>query len=80
MTLNLPTERIPPEETAGQRFAASYLIETAFPLKEAATSMAGEQSTGTFLKLEGEDDPLVQRQAARVEALEEAGDAEGLTT
>jgi ribulose-bisphosphate carboxylase large chain len=56
------------------RFSASYLIETAVPLDDAAASMAGEQSTGTFLKLESEDDPVVQRQAARVETLVEVGD------
>ena len=58
------------------RFEATYLIETAFRLEDAAAAMAGEQSTGTFLKLEGEDDPVVQRQAATVEsvrALEEVG-------
>jgi len=31
--------------------------------------MAGEQSKGTFLKLDSEDDPIVQRQAAFVESV-----------
>ena len=57
------------------RFTATYHIETALPLADTAAAMAGEQSTGTFLKLESEDDPVVQRQAATVErvtALDEA--------
>jgi ribulose-bisphosphate carboxylase large chain len=57
------------------RFTATYHIETALPLADTAAAMAGEQSTGTFLKLESEDDPIVQRQAATVErvtALDEA--------
>jgi len=49
------------------RFTATYHIETALPLADTAAAMAGEQSTGTFLKLESEDDPIVQRQAATVE-------------
>ena len=51
------------------RITATYHIETALPLAETAAAMAGEQSTGTFLKLEGEDDPIVQRQAAQVESV-----------
>jgi ribulose-bisphosphate carboxylase large chain len=53
------------------RITATYHIETALPLAETAAAMAGEQSTGTFLKLEGEDDPVVQRQAAIVEHVTE---------
>lgn len=52
-----------------ERITATYHIETALPLAETAAAMAGEQSTGTFLKLEGEDDPIVQRQAAQVESV-----------
>ena len=51
------------------RFRARYRLETAFEVEDAAAVMAGEQSTGTFLKLAGEADPAVQRQAARVEEL-----------
>ena len=54
-----------------ERFTASYLIETPLPLANAAAAMAGEQSTGTFIKLAGEDDPIVQRQAAVIETLTE---------
>ena len=53
------------------RFTATYRIETALPLADTAAAMAGEQSTGTFLKLESEDDPVVQRQAAVVERVTE---------
>jgi ribulose-bisphosphate carboxylase large chain len=57
------------------RVRATYWIETAFPLEDAAATMAGEQSTGTFLRVPGETDELRERCAARVESIEELGDA-----
>ena len=54
------------------RIYASYWIETAFPLAQAAATMAGEQSTGTFLRVPGETDELRERYAARVESIEES--------
>lgn len=57
------------------RVRATYWIETAFPLEDAAATMAGEQSTGTFLRVPGETDELRERCAARVEAIEELGEA-----
>lgn len=54
-----------------ERIYARYWIETAFPLAQAATTMAGEQSTGTFLRVPGETDELRERYAARVESIEE---------
>ncbi len=54
-----------------QRVEATYLIETAFPLEAAAEAMAGEQSTGTFVKVPGETDELRERHAARIERLHE---------
>lgn len=39
--------------------------------------MAGEQSTGTFLKLESDDDPVVQRQSALVENVTPIADMAG---
>jgi ribulose-bisphosphate carboxylase large chain len=54
-----------------QRIYAHYFIETAFPLAQAAETMAGEQSTGTFLRVPGETDELKERYAARVEAIVE---------
>lgn len=53
------------------RIYARYFIETAFPLQQAAATMAGEQSTGTFLRVPGETDELRERFAARIEAIEE---------
>jgi ribulose-bisphosphate carboxylase large chain len=55
------------------RIEARYWIETAFPLQDAAATMAGEQSTGTFLRVPGETDELRERFAARVEKLVELG-------
>jgi len=53
------------------RILAQYWIETAFPLEQAAATMAGEQSTGTFLRVPGETDELRERFAARVESVVE---------
>ena len=53
------------------RVLARYWIETAYPLADAAESMAGEQSSGTFVKVPGETDELRARSAARVESIEE---------
>jgi ribulose-bisphosphate carboxylase large chain len=55
------------------RIYAQYWIETAFPLAQAAETMAGEQSTGTFLRVPGETDELREMFAARVESIEELG-------
>lgn len=54
-----------------QRIVATYWIETAFPLDEAAAAMAGEQSSGTFLAIPGEDQALKERSAAVVEMITE---------
>jgi ribulose-bisphosphate carboxylase large chain len=53
------------------RIYARYWIETAFPLEQAAETMAGEQSTGTFTRVPGETDELRERHAARIETIEE---------
>ncbi|HET9067842.1 MAG TPA: ribulose-bisphosphate carboxylase large subunit family protein [Amaricoccus sp.] len=55
------------------RIEADYLIETAWPLAEAAAAMAGEQSSGTFLPVPGETPELKARAAARVTAIEDLG-------
>jgi ribulose-bisphosphate carboxylase large chain len=57
--------------TTAERIYARYWIETAFPLADAAVTMAGEQSTGTFLRVPGETDALRERYAARVESIVE---------
>ncbi|MBV8097293.1 MAG: ribulose 1,5-bisphosphate carboxylase, partial [Acetobacteraceae bacterium] len=49
------------------RIEADYLIETAFDPRQAAESMAGEQSSGTFLPVPGETPELKARAAARLE-------------
>lgn len=58
----------------GDRIEADYLLETAFPPEEAAASMAGEQSSGTFVPVPGETPELKARAAARVERLEIVGE------
>src|SRR4030088_2693076 len=55
------------------RIYATYWIETAFPVQQAAETMAGEQSTGTFVRVPGETDELRERHAARVESICERG-------
>lgn len=55
------------------RIQARYWIETAYPLADAAAIMAGEQSTGTFVRVPGETEELRERYAARVERIEELG-------
>ena len=55
------------------RIEADYLIETPLDPARAAEVMAGEQSSGTFVRLPGETDALRDRAAARVERLEEHG-------
>ncbi len=53
------------------RVRARYWIETAYPLQQAAETMAGEQSTGTFVRVPGETDELRENHAARVESIRE---------
>ncbi len=51
------------------RIQATYLIETPLPVEKAAASLAGEQSSGTFVEVPGETPELKQRFAARVEQI-----------
>lgn len=53
------------------RIYAQYWIETAFPLEQAAEVLAGEQSSGTFVRVPGETDELRARSGARVEEIVE---------
>jgi ribulose-bisphosphate carboxylase large chain len=55
------------------RIHATYMLETARDPREAAKTIAGEQSSGTFLPIPGESEELKARAAARVERLEERG-------
>lgn len=56
---------------AGERFSASYLIETPLEPLKVAEIMAGEQSCGTFTRVHGETDELRERARATVESVEE---------
>jgi len=51
------------------RIFATYLIETPLAVEKAAASLAGEQSSGTFVAVPGETEELKQRFAARVEKI-----------
>lgn len=55
------------------RVTATYDIETPVGLTRAAEVLAGEQSTGTFVRLALETDALRERSAARIEASETLG-------
>src|SRR5438552_11291793 len=52
------------------RIEADYLIETPIDPRSAAETMAGEQSSGTFVAVPGETPELKQRAAAQVERIE----------
>ena len=52
------------------RIEADYLIETPIDPRSAAETMAGEQSSGTFVAVPGETPELKQRAAARLEKIE----------
>src|ERR1700722_5101556 len=64
---------------SSDRIYARYWIETAYPLGDAAAIMAGEQSTGTFVRVPGETDELRERYAARVEQIVELGTVDSPT-
>lgn len=53
-----------------ERITATYYIETPFNPESAASVLAGEQSSGTFVAVPGETEELKQRFAARVESVE----------
>jgi ribulose-bisphosphate carboxylase large chain len=65
----------PIEPGADDKIFARYWIETAYPLEQAAETIAGEQSTGTFTRVPGETDELRERNAARVVSIAELGTA-----
>lgn len=52
------------------RIEADYILESPIDTRRAAEVMAGEQSSGTFIKTPGETPALKERAAARVEHLE----------
>lgn len=53
------------------RIIAEYLLETPAPPAEVAAMMAGEQSSGTFIRVAGETDELRARSAAEVLTVDE---------
>jgi ribulose-bisphosphate carboxylase large chain len=53
-----------------QRVKAVYLIETAIDVESAVSTLAGEQSSGTFVRVPGETKELLKRFAARVERVQ----------
>lgn len=55
------------------RLAADYELESPLPLARAAAVIAGEQSSGTFVKLPGETEGLIMAAGARIEHIEETG-------
>nr|WP_201468829.1 RuBisCO large subunit C-terminal-like domain-containing protein [Microbacterium hydrocarbonoxydans] len=57
--------------THAEHVIATYVIETSLPLARAAEVLAGEQSTGTFVRVERESDEVRARFAAQVESLTE---------
>ncbi|GAA3758137.1 ribulose-bisphosphate carboxylase large subunit family protein [Microbacterium kribbense] len=56
---------------SAQHVIATYLIETSLPLQHAAEVLAGEQSTGTFVRVQRESDGIRARFAAQVESIED---------
>lgn len=55
-------------------FTARYRIETPLPLATVAETMAGEQSCGTFTRVEGETDALRERALADVVSVVDLGE------
>ncbi|MBC8164322.1 MAG: ribulose-bisphosphate carboxylase large subunit family protein [Bryobacteraceae bacterium] len=68
---------LPETAPAPHRIYARYLVESAFPLENAIAVMAGEQSSGTFLKVPGETPELKERYGARIEQIEDLGTVDG---
>jgi ribulose-bisphosphate carboxylase large chain len=55
-------------------FTATYFIETPIALEQAADVLAGEQSSGTFVRVAGETDALRDRARARLLSIEQLED------
>ncbi|MDX2195387.1 MAG: ribulose-bisphosphate carboxylase large subunit family protein [Cytophagales bacterium] len=56
-----------------KRITATYIIETAHDVHKAAEVLAGEQSSGTFVKVPGETPELTEKYRAKIEHLELLG-------
>jgi ribulose-bisphosphate carboxylase large chain len=59
------------------RIEADYLLETPLDPDKAAATLAGEQSSGTFMAVPGETEELKARSAARVERIVDLGPVPG---
>ena len=59
----------------GERLYAKYLLRTALEAEQVAATVAGEQSSGTFIATPGESAELKQRSGALVEFLHETEDS-----
>jgi ribulose-bisphosphate carboxylase large chain len=57
-------------------YEATYLVETPLPLAKVAEVMAGEQSCGTFTRVEGETDELRERARGEVLSIRDLGEAD----
>lgn len=57
------------------RITAKYLVETAHPVEKAVAVLAGEQSSGTFVKVPGETAELTEKYGAKVESIEILGES-----
>jgi ribulose-bisphosphate carboxylase large chain len=62
-----PSDTLTTSLSATGRIAATYWVETPFPVERAAEVIAGEQSSGTFVSVPGETPELKQRYGARIE-------------
>ncbi len=60
-----------------ERILATYWVETAYPVRDAVEALAGEQSSGTFVKVPGETPELKERSGARIERLTELDEVGG---
>ena len=58
------------------RLVATYEVESPVGLERAAAVLAGEQSTGTFMKLAAETEGLLAASAAQVERIDHTGTAD----
>ncbi|RDI56371.1 ribulose-bisphosphate carboxylase large subunit family protein [Microvirga subterranea] len=61
---------------SNQHYEATYLVETPLPLAKVAEVIAGEQSCGTFTRVEGETDELRARARATVVSVRDLGEVE----
>jgi ribulose-bisphosphate carboxylase large chain len=65
--MNFESFKITPTMSiARSEFTVRYFVESSVPIEKAAETIAGEQSSGTFMALPGETDELKQRSRARV--------------